>query len=83
LLPPRELGLYRMIVGSTFRKGLDEGKCVNLSTSVPDFKRRRGCHRVIEYEAVYVEHLPLLTRLSMRAFAWTYNSKPMDKMRCA
>lgn len=79
----RELGLYRMIDGSTFRKGLDEGRAVNLSTSVPDFKRRRGCHRVIEYEAVYTEHLSLLTRLSMRVFAWAYNSKIMDRLRCA
>ncbi|MEM9617975.1 MAG: hypothetical protein AAF936_08450 [Pseudomonadota bacterium] len=83
LSTPREAGLYRMIVGSTFRKGLDEGKTVNLSTSVPDFKRRRGCHRVIEYEAVYAEHFPLLTRLSLRLLAKFYNSKRMDRMRCA
>lgn len=80
---PKELGLYRMIVGSTFRKGLDEGRCVNLSTSVPDFKRRRGCHRVIEYEAVYAEHLPFATRTFLRLFAKLYNSRTMEKMRCA
>ncbi|MEO1240904.1 MAG: hypothetical protein AAFX54_03260 [Pseudomonadota bacterium] len=80
---PQEVGLYRMIVGSTFRKGFDEGKCVNLSTSVPDFKRRRGCHRVIEYEAVYADHLPFLTRAFLRVFAALYNSRTMDKMRCA
>lgn len=80
---PQEAGLYRMIVGSVFRKGLEEGKTVNLSTSVPDFKRRRGCHRVIEYEAVYADHLPFATRVSLRLFARLYNSKHMDKMRCA
>ncbi len=83
LSAPREAGLYRMIVGSVFRKGLEEGRTVNLSTSVPDFKRRRGCHRVIEYEAVYAEHLSPLTRLLIRVFAQLYNSKHMDRMRCA
>ncbi|MEO1243968.1 MAG: hypothetical protein AAFX54_18820 [Pseudomonadota bacterium] len=83
LSAPQEAGLYRMIVGSVFRKGLEEGKTVNLSTSVPDFKRRRGCHRVIEYEAVYAGHLPFATRVSLRLFAKFYNSKPMDRMRCA
>lgn len=79
----REAGLYRMIVGSTFRKGREENKTVNLSTAVPDFKRRRGCHRVIEYEAVYAEHLSLRTRLSLRLFAALYNSRHMDKLRYA
>ncbi|MEM9619941.1 MAG: hypothetical protein AAF936_18455 [Pseudomonadota bacterium] len=83
LSAPREVGLYRMIVGSVFRKGLEEGKTVNLSTSVPDFKRRRDCHRVIEYEAVYAQHLPFATRGALRLFARLYNSRAMDRMRCA
>ncbi len=82
LAAPKKAGLYRMLVASTLRKGEAEGLTVNLSTSVPRFKHLRGCHRVIEYEAVYTRHLSPATRILMRGFAGVYNNC-LKKMRCA
>ena len=79
---PKSMGLYRMLVASALLRGEADLKDVNLSTAVPDYKKRRCNKMVIEYEGVYTEHLPVVTRLLMRFFIWCYNSKPMDNMRC-
>jgi Acetyltransferase (GNAT) domain len=54
---------YSAAVGEAFRQSLKSGKTLFLSTGAAAFKKRRGAHESMEYEAFDVSHLGLFRRL--------------------
>lgn len=54
---------YSAAIGEVFRQSLISRKTLFLSTGVAAFKKRRGAHESIEYEAFDVSHLRLFRRL--------------------
>jgi len=54
---------YSAAFGEVFRQSLNSGKTLFLSTGVAAFKKRRGAHESMAYEAFEVSHLRLLRRL--------------------
>lgn len=63
---PRSVGLYRMLSSLAFNIALTNGLIDHASAGAASFKRNRGYLGVIEYSAVYVQHLP-----SVRRSAWS------------
>lgn len=53
-----EQGLYRLLTLITLREGLQRGLLVHASGGVGKFKKVRGGTSTIEYNAVYMKHLP-------------------------
>lgn len=53
-----EQGLYRLLTLITLREGLQRGLLVHASGGVGKFKKMRGGVSTIEYNAVYMKHLP-------------------------
>ena len=53
-----EQGLYRLLTLITLREGLQRGLLVHASGGVGKFKKVRGGVSTIEYNAVYMKHLP-------------------------
>jgi hypothetical protein len=54
---PAELGLYRMLVALLLRRVAKERLLLNYSSGAGDFKRRRGGEPVLEWNALYTQHL--------------------------
>ncbi len=64
---PRKTGLYRMqIMYPVFQVAEPAGLPINLSGGAEHFKRLRGAKPVIEYDAVWDQHLPAGRRLAWR-----------------
>ena len=59
---PQKLGLYRMLNVIGHDHAVTKGLFYNMSAGAAAFKRNRGAKPVIEYSAVYVEHLNLRAR---------------------
>ncbi len=55
---PQEEGLYRLLTLITLQEGLQKNLMVHASGGVGKFKKMRGGRPVIEYNAVYHQHLP-------------------------
>lgn len=53
-----EQGLYRLLTLITLQEGLQRGLLVHASGGVGKFKKVRGGVSTIEYNAVYMKHLP-------------------------
>lgn len=66
---PVEDALYRRLVSGLLEEVRRERRLLNYSSGADDFKRRRGGEAVLEYHAVYAEHLPLGRRLLYRGLA--------------
>ena len=59
---PQEEGLYRLLTLITLQEGIKRGLLVHASGGVGKFKKVRGGKSVIEYNAVYYQHLPAKRR---------------------
>jgi hypothetical protein len=53
-----EQGLYRLLTLITLQEGIQRGLLVHASGGVGKFKKMRGAQSTIEYNAVYMKHLP-------------------------
>lgn len=63
---PMDEGLYRLLTLITLQEGLERNLLVHASGGVGKFKKMRGGKSVIEYNAVYDQHLPVHRRLPWR-----------------
>lgn len=59
---PAGLGLYRLLVALLLQRVSREKLLLNYSSGAGAFKRRRGAEPAIEWNAVYVRHLPFYRR---------------------
>lgn len=62
---PQSFGLYRRAIGIVISEAWKRNLLLHLSSGAGFFKVSRGALPVVEYDAVYDRHLPLL-----RQFAW-------------
>lgn len=63
---PMDEGLYRLLTLITLQEGQARNLLVHASGGVGKFKKIRGGKSVIEYNAVYDQHLPVQRRLPWR-----------------
>ncbi len=54
-----DLALYRRLIIFTNRYAMNNNLQINQSSGAPQFKRNRGAEPAIEYNFVYIDHLPI------------------------
>jgi hypothetical protein len=64
---PHSLGLYRLIAIDDVVNAEARGLVVNAGGGNGDFKRRRGAEPAVEFEFVFLDHLPRSARLPWQA----------------
>jgi hypothetical protein len=62
---PQKAGLYRQVIALLISEAIKRGLLLNISAAVGNFKILRGAFPVVEYDAVYYNHLP-----NRRHIAW-------------
>lgn len=72
---PKERGLYRILSSKLYCEAQDNNLKLHLSSGAASFKRNRGGFAVIEYNAVYLKHLPFYRRLG-----WIVLEKLINKI---
>jgi hypothetical protein len=70
---PQKLGLYRLLIAVLLKETHHRQQSLNLSSGAGDFKRQRGGKPVVEYTALYTNHLPWLTRIILKSFSKLLN----------
>lgn len=70
---PQTDGLYRLGSLSTLLFANDNRYIYNASSGVPGFKMLRGAKPLIEYSAVYIDHLPAGTRWAWKGISQLLN----------
>ena len=70
---PKSLGLYRLLIAQLLKITHERGQVLNLSSGASDFKKQRGGKPVIEYTALYVNHLPYQQKFILRVFTKLMN----------
>jgi len=70
---PKSVGLYRLLIAQLLKITRERGQALNLSSGASDFKKQRGGQPVIEYTALYVNHLPAYQKTILRVFAKAMN----------
>jgi hypothetical protein len=55
---PQETALYRHLTVLTMQEAMEKKLLLHDSAGVGKFKKKRGAHSAIEYNAVYTKHLP-------------------------
>lgn len=72
---PQKLGLYRLLSARTSLDALARGWDVHFSGGVGPFKRLRGGVAALEYNGVYIRHLP-----AARRRPWQFLQALMDRI---
>ncbi|MEA1988504.1 MAG: GNAT family N-acetyltransferase [Pseudomonadota bacterium] len=70
---PKSLGLYRLLIAQLLKVTHERDQVLNLSSGASDFKKHRGGKPVIEYTALYVNHLPSKQKTILRIFTKLMN----------
>ncbi len=70
---PAELGLYRCLVSMLLKRVAETKALLNYSSGAGAFKRRRGAIPAIEFNALYIRHLPTYRRKIFEALRDTVN----------
>ena len=70
---PAEEGLYRMASLLYADVAVERGARLNGSAGAADFKRARGARGVLEYSAMFTDHLSLPRRATVAALGWLLN----------
>ena len=70
---PKSLGLYRLLIAQLLKITYERGQVLNLSSGASDFKKQRGGKPVIEYTALYINHLPSQQKFILRVFTKLMN----------
>ena len=65
---PKEWGIYRLLIAKLMGLVEQREQLLNLSSGAGEFKRQRGGEPVIEYSAVYLNHLPYFRRQLLKSF---------------
>ncbi|MGE5072967.1 MAG: GNAT family N-acetyltransferase, partial [Anaerolineae bacterium] len=71
---PQQIGLYRMLSVEAMREALKHGWLLHASAGVGKFKKARGGKSIIEYNAVYTQHLPAYRQLPWKALRQIANA---------
>lgn len=66
---PKELGIYRRLMALLLKLAKDKQMKLHYSSGAAQFKLARGGQPALEYTAVYSQHLPLASKLSLKLFA--------------
>lgn len=70
---PQKLGIYRMLSAKLILEADEQGLVLNQSSGAAEFKRCRGAVPYLEYNAVYIKHLPFLSKLGWRLVEFLAN----------
>lgn len=62
---PQQIGLYRLLMATVYKRAARAGQAINLSAGAAAFKRSRGGIGTMEYSAVYTRHLPMRQRRAL------------------
>lgn len=74
---PQELGLYRMLSACLTLEAERRSLILHASSGVAKFKRSRGATPLVEWTAVYDQHLPLRRRLGWSSLRFLYGDIAM------
>lgn len=70
---PQKVGLYRMLSAQLVREANQRNLLHHQSSGAAEFKRCRGCMGTMEYNAVFVEHLPFYRRVVWKILKFLAN----------
>lgn len=63
---PQEMGLYRLLMALLLKTAKERSLMLNLSSGAGSFKRSRGGKAMLEYTAIYSEHLPISKQMFVK-----------------